>query len=92
MYKYINNPDSNKPVSIFSKMGQKILLKYITFLKNKNNNQIGSGPKMNLVYMAKPGYGGWVSFTAHMALKYNANLLKIGNTTEKKKPFLWLWC
>lgn len=88
MYKYINNPDSNKPVSIFSKMGQTILQRYITFLKNKNTMQFGNGSKINLVYMAKPGYGGWVSFTAHMALKYNANLLKIGNTSEKKsRPY-----
>ena len=35
--------------------------------------------------MAKPPYGGWVSFTAHLAQKYNANLYKIGNKTEVKK-------
>ena len=43
---------------------------------------------MNLVYAAKPRYGGWVSFTAHLCLKYNANLYKIGNNTEtKKRPY-----
>jgi len=37
----------------------------------------GSPDKMNLVYMAKPGYGGWVTFTAHMTLKYGCDLFKI---------------
>ena len=31
---------------------------------------------LNLVYMAKPPYGGWVSFTTHLALKYNLDLYK----------------
>jgi len=39
----------------------------------------------NLVYMAKPGYGGWVSFTAHLSLKHNYNLYKITKRNEKKK-------
>lgn len=37
---------------------------------------------MNLVYMAKPIYGGWVTFTSHLALKYNSTLHKIGKRTE----------
>ena len=40
---------------------------------------------MNLIYMAKPSYGGWVSFTAHLSLKYNYKLYKVGNRTEKLK-------
>ena len=40
---------------------------------------------INLVYMAKPIYGGWVTFTSHLCLKYNCELLKIGKRTEKKK-------
>ena len=40
---------------------------------------------VNLVYMAKPIYGGWVTFTAHLCLKYNCDLFKIGKRTEKKK-------
>jgi hypothetical protein len=40
---------------------------------------------MNLVYMAKPIYGGWVTFTAHLCLKYNCDLFKIGKRTEKNK-------
>lgn len=35
--------------------------------------------------MAKPTYGGWVSFTAHLALKYNYRLYKISKRTEKLK-------
>ena len=44
--------------------------------------------KYNLVYMAKPPYGGWVSFTAHLANKCEYDLFKIGNKTEsKKRPY-----
>ena len=35
--------------------------------------------------MAKPIYGGWVTFTAHLCLKYNCNLYKIGKKSEKSK-------
>ena len=41
--------------------------------------------KYNLVYMAKPGYGGWVSFTAHLSLKYNYDLFKVTKRNEKNK-------
>lgn len=30
-----------------------------------------------IVYLAKPGYGGWVTFTAHLALKFNFNIYKM---------------
>lgn len=40
---------------------------------------------LNLIYMAKPIYGGWVTFTAHLSLKYNCELFKIGKKTEKNK-------
>ena len=40
---------------------------------------------MNLIYMAKPIYGGWVTFTSHLCLKYNCELFKIGKRTEAKK-------
>ncbi len=39
----------------------------------------------SLVYMAKPVYGGWVTFTAHLCLKYNCELYKIGKRTENFK-------
>jgi hypothetical protein len=41
--------------------------------------------KLNLFYMARPVYGGWVSFTAHLALKHNLPLFKVGNKTETKQ-------
>lgn len=45
-------------------------------------------PETFLLYLAKPTYGGWVSFTAHLALKYGLPLYKVGKTTEKReRPF-----
>lgn len=40
---------------------------------------------VNLIYMAKPRFGGWVTFTAHLSRKYNYKLYKIHTKTEKKK-------
>ena len=40
---------------------------------------------MNLIYMSKPIYGGWVTFTSHLCLKYNCDLYKIGKRTEQNK-------
>ena len=40
---------------------------------------------LNLIYMAKPIYGGWVTFTAHLYLKYGCELFKVGKRTEKNK-------
>ena len=39
----------------------------------------------NLVYMAKPIYGGWVTYTAHLSLKNDYPIYKIGKRTEKNK-------
>ena len=36
-----------------------------------------------LLYLAKPTYGGWVSFTAHLSLKNHIPLYKISKRTEK---------
>ena len=42
----------------------------------------------NLLYLAKPRFGGWVTFTAHLALKNNWKLFRITNSDEKKtRPF-----
>lgn len=42
----------------------------------------------SLVYMAKPTYGGWVSFTAHLAKMTDNYIFKIGKKLEKKgRPF-----
>ena len=40
---------------------------------------------LSLVYMAKPIYGGWVSFTSHMALKYGLKIYKVSKRTERLK-------
>ena len=40
---------------------------------------------MNLVYMARPVYGGWVTMTAHLSLTYDYPLFKITKRTEKNK-------
>jgi hypothetical protein len=37
---------------------------------------------MKLVYLAKPTYGGWVTMTAHLALKYRCPVMKVGKRTE----------
>lgn len=39
----------------------------------------------NLFYLAKPIYGGWVTFTAHLAKKNNYPIYKITKKTEKNK-------
>jgi len=40
---------------------------------------------VHLIYMARPIYGGWVSFTAHLSLKYSLPLIKLGSKTEEKQ-------
>ena len=40
---------------------------------------------MNLIYLAKPVYGGWVTFTAHLSLKYDYPIYKISKRNEKFK-------
>jgi len=49
-----------------------------------NNFQEKKSSK-NIVYLAKPIYGGWVTFTAHMSKKYNYPIYKITKNTEKNK-------
>jgi glycosyltransferase involved in cell wall biosynthesis len=41
--------------------------------------------KYIFLYLAKPIYGGWVSFTAHLSLKTGISIYKIGNNTETKE-------
>ena len=41
--------------------------------------------ELSLVYLAKPIYGGWVTFTSHLCLKYDCDLYKVGKRTEKNK-------
>ena len=40
---------------------------------------------MNLVYMARPVYGGWVTMTAHLSLDKNYPLYEISKKSEKNK-------
>jgi glycosyltransferase involved in cell wall biosynthesis len=44
-----------------------------------------SSPMVHLIYMARPIYGGWVTFTAHLSLKYSLPLYRIGSRTEEKQ-------
>lgn len=39
---------------------------------------------MSLYYLANPNYGGWVSFTAHLALKHNLDVYKVCKINEKR--------
>ena len=39
----------------------------------------------NLIYMAKPIYGGWVTFTSHLCLQNDSSIYKIGKRSEKSK-------
>ena len=39
---------------------------------------------MELLYLAKPVYGGWVSLTAHLSLKQHYPIYKIRKTSQKK--------
>ena len=43
--------------------------------------------ELSLVYLAKPIYGGWVTFTVHLAKKFNYRLYKVGKRTEKTRSF-----
>ena len=49
--------------------------------------------KFILIYMAKPSYGGWISFTAHLALKKSYKLYKLSDKKTEKhfdNEFLFL--
>ena len=48
------------------------------------NYEEDTKPK-NLLYLAKPIYGGWVTFTAHLSKKYEWPIYKITKKTEKNK-------
>ena len=39
----------------------------------------------NLAFLAKPTFGGWVTMTAHLSLKYNYPLFKISNSNRTEK-------
>jgi len=42
----------------------------------------------SLFYLGKPTFGGWISFTAHLALKHSLNVYKLGARSEsRERPF-----
>ena len=46
-----------------------------------NSYEDNEQPK-NLLYLAKPIYGGWVTFTAHLSHKFKAPIYKISGRNE----------
>ena len=48
-------------------------------------NNFNETQSKNLLYLAKPIYGGWVTFTAHLSKKYDYPIYKITKKTEKSK-------
>ena len=46
------------------------------------NSYDESSPTKNLLYLAKPVYGGWVTFTAHLSHKLNAPIYKIAQRNQ----------
>lgn len=48
-------------------------------------NSFSDKSSKNLLYLAKPIYGGWVTFTAHLSKKYDYPIYKITKKTEKSK-------
>jgi hypothetical protein len=44
-----------------------------------------SGPEVSLVYLAKPIYGGWVTYTAHLSKRMGTNIYKVSKRSEKSK-------
>jgi len=45
---------------------------------------------MNLVYLAKPIYGGWINFTVHLSLITGSPIYKTTKRSEKKKKKFWI--
>ena len=42
---------------------------------------------VNLIYMATPTFGGWVTMTAHLSLKYNYPLYKVSKSNRNEKNY-----
>ena len=55
----------------------------LEFIRQKLNiNIFCKEMENNLLYLAKPVYGGWVTFTAHLSHKLNASIYKIAGRNE----------
>ena len=49
------------------------------------NSYEDTPPKKNLLYLAKPVYGGWVTFTSHLSHRHDAPIYKISKRNETFK-------
>ena len=49
----------------------------------ENYPETSSQKSKNLIYLAKPIYGGWVTFTAHLSNKYGYPIHKVTKRSEK---------
>ena len=55
---------------------------------DNSSQDSGQGPSKNLVYLAKPVYGGWVTFTAHLSRKFGYPIHKVTKRSEKNtRPY-----
>jgi len=50
--------------------------------EDKVTGDLVTGDKVNLVYLANPVYGGWVTFTAHLSHKHSAPIYKVAKRNE----------
>ncbi len=80
----IINPITSQNIPLYSKEAKYLLKSYIKRYYQKNQTG-GSLCNYSLIYMAKPRYGGWVSFTAHLSRKFNLPIYKISKTTEQSQ-------
>lgn len=82
-YTLIFYSQGRHPVPGYTTVGGAVALPDIPTLPT-----VVASPPLHLVYLATPRYGGWVTFTAHMALKYQLALFKLSKRTERKsRPF-----
>lgn len=90
---YISNPIliyhedngfSNMNIKTNSRYKMKFYYKpsHLIYLTNQIT-KLTDSQKFNLVYLAKPVYGGWVSFTSHLSLKTQSDIYKVGKRSEK---------
>ena len=56
----------------------------INSYEDKSGDKVMSNNKKNLLYLAKPIYGGWITFTAHLSHKYESPIYKITKRNETK--------
>ena len=66
-------------------LNMNIIQSYQEPVKTQNSTNESAEPvesvESNLLYLAKPVYGGWVTFTAHLSHKLKAPIHKITTRT-----------